>query len=197
MSGAGLPPEEQGRANLYALIARLFYAPPDRALLQAIAGAQEIVGEDASSPLAAAWRGLSSAAAAADEDGVREEYEGAFVGTGKAEVTLYTTAYTAESSLENPLVEIRGFLAQHGLVRRDSATEPEDHIAGLCETMRHLVGSEGKAAEQKRLFQSYLWPAATPLCNAIAASPRTDFYKRVAALAQSFFEVEHAAFEMD
>jgi TorA maturation chaperone TorD len=197
MSGAGLSSEEQGRANLYALLARLFYAPPDRALLEAIARAQAIVAEDANSPLAAAWRALADAAATADEEAVREEYEGVFVGTGKAEVTLYTSAYTARSSLENPLVEIREFLGQHGLVRRDKATEPEDHIAGLCETMRHLIALEGKDAEQRRLFEAYVWPAAKPLCDAIARSPNTRFYKCVARLAQSYFGLEHTAFEMD
>jgi TorA maturation chaperone TorD len=197
MSGAELPPEEQGRANLYALLARLFYAPPDRALLEAIAGAQAIVAEDANSPLAAAWRELAHAAAAAGEEAAREEYEGVFVGTGKAEVTLYTSAYTARSSLENPLVEIREFLGQHGLVRRDKATEPEDHIAGLCETMRHLIALEGKDAEQRHLFGAYLWPAVDPLCDAIARSPNTRFYKHVAKLAQAYFKLEHAAFEMD
>jgi TorA maturation chaperone TorD len=197
MSGAGLSSEEQGRANLYALLARLFYAPPDRALLEAIARAQAIVAEDANSPLAVAWRALADAAATADEEAVREEYEGVFVGTGKAEVTLYTSAYTARSSLENPLVEIREFLGRHGLVRRDKATEPEDHIAGLCETMRHLIALEGKDAEQRRLFEAYVWPAAKPLCDAIARSPNTRFYKCVARLAQSYFGLEHTAFEMD
>jgi TorA maturation chaperone TorD len=197
MSAAGLAEEEQGRANLYALLARLLYAPPDRALLQAIATADEIVAADAGSPLASAWRKLAAAAAAADEEAAREEYESVFVGTGKAEVTLYTCAYTVKTSLDNPLVEIRDFLIANGLVRRDNANEPEDHIAGLCETMRHLIASDGKDAEQRRFFSAFVWPAADPLCDAIMRSQGTNFYKHVASLAQSFFALEHTAFEMD
>jgi len=197
MSSAELAEEEQGRANLYALLARLFYAPPDRALLQSLAAADEIVAEDAASPLASAWRKLAAAAAAVDEEAAREEYEGVFVGTGKAEVTLYTCAYTVKTSLDNPLVEIREFLSAQGLVRRDNANEPEDHIAGLCETMRHLIAADGKDGEQRRFFTAFVWPAANPLCDAIMRSPSTNFYKHVASLAQSFFAVEHAAFEMD
>jgi TorA maturation chaperone TorD len=197
MSAAGLAEEEQGRANLYALLARLLYAPPDRALLQAIATADEIVAADAGSPLASAWRKLAAAAAAADEEAAREEYESVFVGTGKAEVTLYTCAYTVKTSLDNPLVEIRDFLITNGLVRRDNANEPEDHIAGLCETMRHLIASDGKDAEQRRFFSAFVWPAADPLCDAIMRSQGTNFYKHVASLAQSFFALEHTAFEMD
>ena len=197
MKQVELAEEEQGRANLYALLARLFYAPPDRALLQSLAAADEIVAADAGSPLASAWRKLAAAAAAVDEEAAREEYEGVFVGTGKAEVTLYTGAYTVKTSFDNPLVDIRDFLIRNGLVRRDNANEPEDHIAGLCETMRHLIASEGKDAEQRRFFSAFVWPAVNPLCDAIIRSQGTNFYKHVASLARSFFALEHTAFEMD
>jgi TorA maturation chaperone TorD len=197
MRAEGIAEEEQGRANLYALLARLFYAPPDRALLDAIATADEIAAENPGTPLAAAWRRLAAAAAAVDEEAVREEYEGTFIGTGKAEVTLYTSAYTVKTSLDNPLVEIREFLLRHGLVRRENAHEPEDHIAGLCETMRHLIASDGKDAEQRRFFSAFLWPAANSLCDAISRSESINFYKHVGELARSFFQLEHTAFELD
>lgn len=197
MSAASISPEDEARANLYGLLARLFYAPPDRALLEALANADEIVAEDPDSAVAAAWRALAAAAGATDEEAVREEYEAAFVGTGKAEITLYTTAYTAKHSLDLPLVEIRDFLQSQGLVRRENAFEPEDHIAGLCETMRHLIGTPGKEAEQRRFFEAFIWPAAKPLCDAIVQSHITNFYRRVAQLAESFFELEHIAFDLD
>lgn len=197
MNPSQIAEEEQGRANLYALLARLFYAPPDRALLDAIATADEIAAENPGAPLAAAWRKLAAAAAAIDAEAAREEYEGAFIGTGKAEVTLYTSAYTVKTSLDNPLVDIREFLIRNGLVRRENAHEPEDHIAGLCETLRHLIASEGKDAEQRRFFSAFVWPAANPLCDAIMRSEATNFYKHVAELARSFFQLEHTAFELD
>ena len=90
-----LPPEEVARANFYALLARLFYAAPDAALLDAIAAAGEIEAEDGG--IAAAWQGLARAATAADPEAVRDEYDTAFVGTGKAPVTLYACAYCAAS----------------------------------------------------------------------------------------------------
>src|SRR5437016_10456718 len=85
-----LPPEEVARANFYGLLARLFYAPPDAALLEAIAGADEIEAEDGG--IAAAWQGLARAAAGADPEAVRDEYDSVFVGTGKAHVPLYACA---------------------------------------------------------------------------------------------------------
>ena len=53
--------EDVARADMYALIARLLYAP-DGQLLRAVATADEIVAETANAPLAEAWRVLAAAA---------------------------------------------------------------------------------------------------------------------------------------
>jgi TorA maturation chaperone TorD len=186
--------EEQARANFYALLARLFYAPPDPALLQSIAASGEIEAEDRT--LAAAWRDLAAACAAADPESVRDEYDSVFVGTGKAPVTLYTCAYTLRYTNEVPLVELRSTLAALGLARRSEASEPEDHIAALCDTMRHLVAEQHDTAEQKRFFDRWIGPTVDPLCSAIEKSERTLFYKHVGRFAKSFFQLEQSAFEM-
>ena len=190
-----IPPEEAARANFYGLLARLFYAPPDAALLQSIATAAEFEAEDRS--LALAWRDLALAAAAADPEAVRDEYDTVFVGTGKAPVTLYTCAYTLRFSNDVPLVVLRGDLAALGLARRQDAGEPEDHIAALCDTMRHLVAEQqSDLAGQKRFFDRWIGPIIEPLCDAINNNESTVFYKRVARLAKSFLLVEQSSFEM-
>ena len=191
-----LAPEDQARANFYALLARLFYAPPDRQLLDTLAAAGALDAAASGLPLASSWQELTRAAAHADAEAVREEYETVFVGTGKAEVTLYTSAYRAAERLRNPLVDIREFLARHAFVRRSDVFEPEDHIAALCEVMRHLV-IQGDTAAQRDFFYAFVWPAAVELCGAILEHPRVAFYRNAAGLAKLFFEVEHAAFEMD
>jgi TorA maturation chaperone TorD len=186
-----IAPEEQARADFYGLLARLFYAPPDAALLKAITGAS-LEGE-----LAQLWEDLKSAAAAADPEAVREEYEAAFIGTGKAPVTLYTTSYVIKYSSETPLAELRGELARLGLRRRASAHEPEDHIAALFDTMRHLVAAQkNQLGEQRRFFNRWIRPAIDPLCSAIERSDKTAFYKPIARFANRFCTVEHMAFEM-
>ena len=190
-----LPPEEAARANFYALLARLFYAPPDEPLLRSIAGTREADEEDGG--IGRAWRELAEAAVSADAEAVREEYDCAFVGTGKSPVTLYTCAYSVRYTNEAPLVELRRELSALGLAKREGAGEPEDHVAALCEVMRHLV-SERSAdlALQKHFFERWMWPTAEPLCNAIQRSELTRFYKRVAALLLELCTLEHAAFEM-
>lgn len=185
-----MAPEEQARANLYGLLARLLYAPPDAGLLQAMAG-ETFDGE-----LAEPWDNLKRAAAAADPAAVREEYETAFIGTGKAPVTLYTSAYSIRFSNEVPLAQLRSELARLGLSRRAEAREPEDHIAALCDVMRHLVAKQQDLEEQHRFFHRWLAPAAEPLCVAIDRSAATDFYKHVARFANAFLSLERRAFEM-
>src|SRR6478736_9931137 len=178
-----LPPEEEGRANFYALLARLFYAPADAGLLAALAQADEFDADD--EIIAARWREMAKAASSADPAAVREEYETAFIGTGKAPITLYTSAYSIKYTNETPLVALRGELATLGLVRRNEAGEPEDHIAALCDTMRYLV-SERELSEQQRFFARWIQPIAEPLCNAIEESQHTVFYKSIGRLAKAF-----------
>jgi TorA maturation chaperone TorD len=192
-----LPPEEAARANFYGLLARLFYAPPDAALLDAIASAADPSGDEAEGGIGKAWQALVRQAAAADPEAVREEYETAFVGTGKAPVTLYTNAYTIRFSNEVPLVALRSELSALGLARREEVSEPEDHIAALCDVMRHLVAEQKRdLTEQKRFFDQWVYPAVEPLCAAIERAEVTTFYKTVGHFAKQFFLIEHSAFEM-
>lgn len=186
-------PEEQARANYYGLLSRLFYAPPDAGLLAALGQADDLEADDKT--IAARWSELAAAAASADPETVREEYETAFVGTGKAPVTLYTSAYSIKYTNETPLVALKAELATLGLVRRHEAGEPEDHIAALCDTMRYLV-AERDLPEQQRFFKRWIQPIAEPLCNAIEQSRQTVFYKTVGRLAKAFFSLEQSAFEM-
>lgn len=196
-SGPVLEDEDRARAEIYALLARLFYAPPDARLLQAIVGADQLVAEESVTPLALTWRDLKLACADSSEDAAREEYESVFVGTGKAEVTLYLGAYVPGSVAGPFLVELKQFLASHGLARREAANEPEDHIAAVLEVMRHFIAEEGASVEaQKVFFVECVWTGATALCDAIAASPGPRLYKDVARFTRSFLELEHTAFEI-
>ncbi len=190
-----LAPEETARANIYGLIARLFQAPPDAALLQLIATDAELEADEGT--VAEAWRDLAQAAVSADAGAAGEEYDAAFIGVGKAPLTLYTSAYSIRHSNEMPLVELRRDLAALQLGRRGETNEPEDHVAALCEVMRHLVEVQKLSLEdQKRFFERWIWPVAPSLCGAIEKSTQISFYRPVARFAFAFFELEHSAFEM-
>lgn len=193
-----LAPEDRARADFYALIARLYYAAPDAGLLAALAGADEIAAESENAALAQAWHALIAAAAAMDAEAAREEYDSVFVGTGKAEITPYASHYLAESMKENVLVRLRAELAATGLTRAPEAAEYEDHIAGLCEVMRHLIflGSDVAVQKQKTFFFAYLNSWYGNFCDSVITSVNTNFYKHVAGFTRTFLDVERESFEI-
>jgi TorA maturation chaperone TorD len=191
---ASLPAEEVARANFYGLLARLYYAPADGALLEALAGADDM---EADGELAVAWGELARAAGETDAETLVEEYETAFVGTGKAPVTLYTSAYSVRYTNEVPLARLREELTSLGFARRAEVAEPEDHIAALCDVMRLLI-TERKSdlLSQSGFFERWIWPATAPLCDAISNSSSSRFYRCVAGFTQAFFALEHSAFDL-
>jgi TorA maturation chaperone TorD len=198
--GTALEPEELARANLYGLVSRLFFAPPDPNLLaevsQSAAGAEE-EGGDAGSGLGAAWRDLREACRNAYPVIVRQEYDDLFVGVGKAAVTPYLSAFAEPDSPDRYLVRLRQQLDAWGLARRDSVFEVEDHISGGCDVMRWLIEGGRSLAEQRAFFEGFVYPGAIPFCAAVQDTPFLAFYQHVAKFAAAFFAVEKAAFEMD
>jgi TorA maturation chaperone TorD len=199
---APVSPEDEARANLYGLLARLYYAPPDAQLLEELRGtptappAEEGTGEEGDA-FTHAWAGLLEACAVADPARLEEEHFQLFVGVGKAQVTPYLSAYIVQSERDAPLAQLRGQLAQWGLARRESASEPEDHVAAICETLRWLiVGRKATLDTQRRFFEAYLRIAGSRFCSAVNDCPNAVFYRRVAALLQAFLDIEHKAFEI-
>lgn len=196
-------PEDESRANLYGLLARLFYAPPDANLLtelrQAAPPAEEGEGLTAEgATLKAAWAGLVAVCASAFPARLEEEHFQVFVGVGKAQVTPYLSAYMQRREGENPLVRLRGQLADWGLSRREGAAEPEDHVAAVCETMRWLIVRRKAALDtQRRFFEEYLSEAGEVFCSAVTACEDAKFYRQVARLLQALLAVERKAFEID
>ena len=192
---AELQPEDEARAAYYGLIARLFYAAPDEAVLAQMLHANAFEGSDA--PIARAWRELAAAAKTSFPVMLENEHTELFIGTGKAEVTPYLTHYTIQYATDTPLVDVRQQLKSWGIARRESANEPEDHISGLCEAMRFAIAVQHRSDdEQREFFDRFLYRGAVAFCDAVSASPKAGFYRLVARFARAFFELEHAAFQM-
>ena len=193
-----LAEEDQARADLYALFARLFHSGPDAGLLAAIAANGGAGGGDA--PFEQAWDALCAASATADAAAVAVEYDTVFIGTGKAEVTPYASHYLVESGRERVLVSLRDELAAMGLARHAAVHEPEDHFAALFDVMRHLISlpDSGDAALQKQaaFFRRYLASGFAAFFGRIDASPNAVYYKHVSRCAMTFMEIESEALNM-
>lgn len=188
--------EETARADLYGLLAGLFYGPPSQDLLNAIA--QTPAGGD--SALQQAWNDLARTCEEADAQKVRDEYESLFIGVGKPEIMLYASYYLSGFLMEKPLAALRGDLDTLDLQRSESMPESEDHISALCEVMRYLITSDDPAqnslATQKQFFSTHLQSWAGEMCDVIMHHPQAVFYSEVAQLAKHFFDVEMQAFDM-
>lgn len=195
-----LAPEDAARANFHALLGRLLRSAPDAELIAALA-ASEPLPADGDVAIAAAWRNLVDASAAMDAEAAAAEYEALFNGVGKAEVSIYAGFYSGAPSIHHPRVRLQADLAALGLARRERVNEPEDHFAGLFETMRVLVaGGAGREpatiAEQKRFFDAYLQPSALKFMKALGASPKANYYRAVAALGAAFVSLESDSFQL-
>lgn len=196
--GAALD-EEVARAELYGLLARLWYAAPDAALLEAF----QVAPTEAPSAggfLEEPWRELVGAARAIDEAGAHREYEQLFGGIGKPEVYLFGSHYLSGFLNDKPLARLRGDLAQLGLAREDRMGESEDHLAFLFEVMRYLIAGDDVAvanlARQRDFFAAHIQPWLGALCDAVAAHPAARFYRVLAAFTRAFGEVEAQGFDM-
>jgi TorA maturation chaperone TorD len=188
-------PEDAARAGLYALLARLFYAGPDQAVLDAIADADGLVA-DADTPLSQAWRELRAASRSANPQAAADEYISLFVGVGKSPVSVYASHYLTENYKELTLVHLRGELERLGLSRKAEATEPEDHLAALLDIMRHLVQrNDSDPSAQVAFFNSYLKPWYGRFCSAIETSGTAAYYKPLAHLMKCYFAIEVEVFE--
>jgi TorA maturation chaperone TorD len=191
--------EELARAELYGLLAQLWIAPPDDALLQqfkvAVTQAPEAGGH-----LEAPWQALVAAMRSTTAAAAAEEHDALFGGVGKPEVFLYGSYYLSGFLHEKPLALLRADLEQLGLARDETRSETEDHVAYVFETMRYLIAGDDVAVcnleRQRRFFRAHVQPWVAQLCDAVQAHPRADTWRTVAELTREFVGVEAQAFDL-
>ncbi|MFD1626793.1 TorD/DmsD family molecular chaperone [Azospirillum griseum] len=195
--------EELLRAQVYGLLARLLRAPPDDGLLAALADLRGDGGGfgDALNALAGAARESDAAAVAA-------EFTTLFIGVGGSERLPYASYYLTGFMNEKPLAVLRDDMARLGIARADGVTEPEDHLAALCEMMAGLIGGlfeetteTGDAAPvgldgQKRFYDRHIGAWAGRFFADLQTSPSARFYRAVGAVGEQFLAVEGRAFDL-
>ncbi len=193
--------EDLARADLYGLLATLFFEPPNQTLLDQIAASSKPEGGQAGeAPLEGVWMSLVEAAKNSKAADWKAEYDNSFLGVGKPNVFLYGSFYMAGHLHEKPLLEIRRSLQQFGLEGSDSISETEDHIATLFEVMRYLIAGEdvevSNLTNQRVFFNDHIRPWFEDLCDAIDADQEIHLYKLVSALTREFLAVEGQSFDM-
>lgn len=195
-------PEDLARADLYGLVARLFYQPPDQELLDQISVSIPEVDQDDTyeAHLSKLWDNLVDLTKSNPAKAWRDEFDLNFISVGKPNVVLNGSFYMAGHLNEKPLVDIRRSLETFGLEAAQEVTETEDHISALCEVMRYLIAGDdvgiSNLTNQRAFFNAHIRPWYEELCDAIEAIPEMHLYHSVAALTKEFLAVEGQSFDM-
>jgi TorA maturation chaperone TorD len=191
--------EETARAEVYGLLAALFYAPPGADLLSQLRVAVT-EAPAAGGFLEEPWRQFVGTVRELSDAQVAAEYDALFGGVGKPEVYLFGSYYQSGFLNEKPLAALRGDLAALGLARDESMPETEDHFACVCEVMRYLIAGDdvevANLTQQQKFFSAHLQPWVPAMCEAISAHPKARFYAALAAFAAAFVSVETQGFDL-
>ena len=187
--------EDRYRAQFYRLLSRLLVRAPDEGFLTQLRGLQGDGTE-----IGLALGALVAAAQSATPDSVADEYQDLFIGVGRGELVPFASYYLTGFLNEKPLARLRQEMARHGVERAESISEPEDHIASLCDMMAGFIlgdfGTPMPLRQQSQFFDRHIRTWAVRFFEDLAAAKTAAFYKPVGALGRAFMEIEATAFQM-
>jgi TorA maturation chaperone TorD len=196
-AGFEQPPDSDdialARANEYRLLASVLANAPSPEMLARMAN----ISGDATR-LGRAHAALAEAAANTDAETVAREYFALFVGVGRGELLPYASYYLTGFLQERPLAQVREEMAAIGLAGADHVSEPEDHIAILCEVMGGMAAGDFEAdlAAEQRFFERNLKPWASRFFADLEGAASARFYRNVGRLGRLFMEIEAEGFAM-
>ncbi len=180
-------PEQQERAYLYQLLARLFSLPVDQAFLDDIA-AIELAELQNPEAYPSAWQKLSQLAATMDVEKLDDEFHQLFIGLGRGELSPFYSYYETGFLMEKPLAQLRADLQKLGYQRQQDNKQPEDHISAICEVMALLIFDNRE--EQDEFFQRYIKTWFGRFFDDLKRTQTGIFYPAIARLGESFLQLE-------
>jgi TorA maturation chaperone TorD len=184
---------DRARAQEYALLATLLARSPNAELLSRLAGLR---GDD--SPIGLAHTALAKSARRTSEEDASREYFALFAGLGQDSFLPYSSHYLADTLYGRPLAGLRETLQHLGIEKAPERTEPEDHVAFLCEIMAGLAGGGISAQEgaDRSFFAHHLSPWIRRFFADVEQAKSADFYSAVGRLGRIFVDIEAQAFEL-
>jgi TorA maturation chaperone TorD len=184
---------DRARAQEYALLATLLSRGPDAQLIGRLA---ELRGD--ASPLGLAHADLAKAAARTDEASAKREFFDLFAGLGQHALLPYASHYLTGSLYGRPLARLREAFQRFGIASAAGHSEPEDHVAILCEIMAGLVGGDiaGPDGADRAFFEEHLAAWVGRFFIDLEGVKSADFYARVGSLGRTFVDIETRAFAL-
>ena len=193
VSGRAVDEIDHARAQEYALLSILLSRSPDMPMVGRLA----LLRGDAS-PLGIAHTALGEAASRATAESVSREYFDLFAGLGKGLLLPYASHYLTGSLYGRPLGRLRETLQQYGIERVAGNSEPEDHVAILCEIMAGLISGDiaGPAGLDREFFETHLASWIRRFFVDLEQAKSIDFYAHVGSLGRTFVDIETEAFAL-
>ena len=182
------------RAGVYALLSRLLAKPMDDDTISFVRG---LSGDD--SEMGQAVNALASLAKRTTQVAAEDEFTVLFYGFGAGgELAPFGSQYLTGFVYEKPLADLRRDLDELGIARADGVTDPEDHIAFLCEVMHGLItgafGDPAPLTRQRAFFEKHMAPWAGRFFADMEKAKSAALYMPVGAIGRLFMEVERDAF---
>ena len=184
---------DRARAQEYALLAILLSRSPDTEMMGRLA----LLGGDAT-PLGTAHAALGLAAARTDEIRAGREFFDLFTGLGQGELLPYASHYLTGSLYGRPLARLREAFQRLGIETKTGHSEPEDHVAILCEIMAGLVSGDIAAPvdSDRAFFDEHLGSWIGRFFTDLERAQSAEFYARVGSLGRVFVGIEAEAFAL-
>ncbi len=178
---------ETARALVYRMLGHALAQPPDARLLARLAG----VDGDGSS-VGLALRELAAQASGCSIEAARAEYNALFIGVARGELLPYASFYLTGFLHERPLARLRTDLARLGFVRAPGRSDPEDHIATVCEVMASLT-ERGPVAGAE-FFARHLAPWGTSFFTDLERANAARLYRPIGAIGRLMVELDRQGF---
>ena len=195
MAKDNISSEDLLRADVYRLLAVLLRTAPDQTNLDMLATMR---GDDTA--LGKAVAAMALLASKSSPASVDLEYHAVFIGVDEGEVQPYGSYYMKSFLHENPLDRLRSDMSRAGISMRKNVSEPEDHIAALCEMMAGMIlGDFSKPVsleEQRSFFKSHISAWAATFFTDLQMARSSVFYTGVGGIGAAFVDIEEAAFNM-
>ncbi len=117
---------------------------------------------------------------------------------GAAHADLAEAHYLTGSLYGRPLARLRETFHHLGIERDRGHSEPEDHVAILCEIMASLIGGDLAVppGADREFFEKHLARWIRRFFVDLENVKSADFYARVGALGRTFIDVETEAFAL-
>lgn len=187
--GPAVEAGDAARAEIYLLLGTLLAGPPDEGVLELLQ--QTDAGDPNANPMAATWQAVRAAANDTDVSRLGDEYFSLFIGLGRGELLPYASFYIHGFLMEKVLASLRSELQRLGFELQDGISEPEDHVAALCETMGMIISESGLSFEQQVAFyEAYIANWMPDFFADLDKAESAHFYRSVALLGQQFMEIE-------